>query len=81
VSETLAGHLVRDPHDLHAETRDQLRQAVAEVQRRVGDQYGESAVQNAVKDAYAEIGDQAKVESFLPILVARAAEKKLVEQG
>ncbi len=73
------GHLVRDPHDLHADVQDQLRQAAAEVHRRVGDQFDEQTVQRAVQDAYAEIVDHAKVESFLPILVARAAEQKLEE--
>ncbi|MEV6716535.1 hypothetical protein AB0M48_31380 [Lentzea sp. NPDC051208] len=73
------GHLVRDPHGLHAETEDQLRQAVAEVRRRVGDEYDEQAVRSAVRDSYDEIHDHAKIESFLPILAARAAEQKLAQ--
>ncbi|MGI5503786.1 three-helix bundle dimerization domain-containing protein [Lentzea sp. CA-135723] len=80
MSETIDGHLVRDPHNLHAESEDQLRQAASEVQRRVGDDYDDQAVQGAVREAYDEIADQAKVESFLPILVARSAEQKLAEQ-
>ena len=75
------GHLVRDPHDLHAETENQLRQAAAEVHRRVGDQFEEQAVESAVRDAYEEIADHAKIESFLPILVARSAEQKLAEEA
>ena len=71
------GHQVRDPHDLHAEEQDQLRQACAEVHRRLGETCDDEAVQAAVREAYAEIHDHAKVESFLPILVARSAEQKL----
>ncbi|MDX8032138.1 hypothetical protein SK803_18110 [Lentzea sp. BCCO 10_0856] len=75
------GHLVRDPHGLHAQTEDQLRQATAEVHRRVGDAFDEQAVQRAVRDAYEEIHDHASIESFLPILVARSAEQKLAAGG
>jgi hypothetical protein len=71
------GHLVRDPRDLRAQVEDQLRQACAEVHRRTGDTCDDQAVRAAVQDAYAEIQDHAKVESFLPILVARAAEQRL----
>ncbi len=74
------GHQVRDPHSLRADVDDQLRQASAEVHRRVGDDFDEQAVQTAVRDAYQEIHEQATVESFLPILVARAAEQRLAEQ-
>ncbi|MFD5824004.1 three-helix bundle dimerization domain-containing protein [Lentzea sp. NPDC060358] len=73
------GHRVRDPHGLHANTEDQLRQAESEVRRRVGDQYDEEAVQGAVREAYDEIADRARIESFLPILAARSAEQKLEE--
>ncbi|MFD9702830.1 three-helix bundle dimerization domain-containing protein [Lentzea sp. NPDC059081] len=76
---TIDGHQVRDPHGLHADAEDQLRQAESEVQRRVGDQYDDQAVRGAVREAYDEIAEQAKVESFLPILVARSAEQKLEE--
>lgn len=74
------GHLVRDPHDLHAQTEDQLRQAATEVHRRVGDQYDDQTVQSAVRAAYDELHDHAKVGTFLPILVARSALQKLAEQ-
>jgi hypothetical protein len=57
-----------------------VRQAIAEVHRRVGDQFEEQAIEAAVLDAYEELYDHAKVESFLPILVARAAEQRLTEQ-
>ncbi|SEP67565.1 hypothetical protein SAMN05216188_101145 [Lentzea xinjiangensis] len=80
MTEMIDGHQVRDPHSLRVETEDQLRQAAAEVHRRVGDQYEEQQVQAAVREAYDEIHDQAKVESFLPILVARSAEQKLAER-
>ena len=78
---TIDGHQVRDPHGLHADTEDQLRQAASEVHRRVGDEYDERAVQSAVREAYDEISDHAKIESFLPILVARSAEQKLGERA
>jgi len=80
VTRMIDGHLVRDPSDLHADAEDQVRQATAEVHRRVGDQFEEQAVEAAVLDAYEELHDHAKVESFLPILVARAAEQRLTEQ-
>ncbi|GHH48649.1 three-helix bundle dimerization domain-containing protein [Lentzea cavernae] len=78
---TVDGHQVRDPHGLHADAEDQLRQAASEVHRRVGDQYDEQAVRSAVQEAYDEITDGAKIESFLPILVARSAEQKLGQQA
>ncbi|MCG8921719.1 three-helix bundle dimerization domain-containing protein [Lentzea sp. CC55] len=78
---TIDGHRVRDPRGLHADAEDQVRQAVSEVRRRVGDQYDDQAVQRAVREAYDEIADNAKIESFLPVLVARAAEEKLGGRG
>lgn len=80
MTRVIDGHLVRDPHDLHAQVRDQLRQATAEVKRRVGDRFDEQSVDAAVQDSYEELRGQATVESFLPILVARAAEDRLTGQ-
>ncbi|ANZ37065.1 hypothetical protein BBK82_14315 [Lentzea guizhouensis] len=81
MTRTIDGHLVRDPHDLHAEQQAQLQQAENEVERRVGGKYESQTVREAVLEAYEELADEAKIESFLPILTARAAEQKLAERG
>ncbi|GGM94209.1 hypothetical protein GCM10011609_34600 [Lentzea pudingi] len=78
---TLEGHVVRDPHDLHAEVEAQLELAAEEVTRRCGDTVEPQAVRQAVHDAYDRLSEEASCQSFLHILAARAAHKELCEAG
>lgn len=75
---TLDGHNVRDPHDLHAEIEAQLDLAAEEAVRRCqgrADYY--QTVRRAVSEAYRRLSREAKFQSFLPILAARAAHQSL----
>lgn len=74
---TLDGHLVRDPHDLHAEVEAQLDLAAEEVTRRCQNTVDYQSVRRAVSDAYRRLSREAKFQSFLPILAARAAHQDL----
>jgi hypothetical protein len=74
---TLDGHKVRDPHDLHAEIEAQLDLAAAEAVRRCDGKADYQTVRRAVSDAYRRLAREAKFQSFLPILAARAAHRSL----
>jgi len=77
VINTLDGHLVRDPHDLHGEVEAQLDLAAEEVTRRCKGTVDYQSVRRAVSDAYRRLSRDAKCQSFLPILAARAAHQDL----
>lgn len=74
---TLDGHRVRDPHDLHTQVEAQLDLAAEEVTRRCGGTVDYQSVRHAVSDAYRRLSREAKFQSFLPILAARAAHQNL----
>ncbi|ONI76265.1 hypothetical protein ALI144C_37025 [Actinosynnema sp. ALI-1.44] len=74
---TLDGHLVRDPHDLHAKVEAQLDVAAAEVMRRCANEVDYQVVRQAVSAAYGRLAGEARFQSFLPILAARAAHRDL----
>jgi hypothetical protein len=74
---TLDGHKVRDPHDLHAEIEAQLDLAAEETVRRCNGKADYPAVRQAVSEAYRRLSREAKFQSFLPILAARAAHRSL----
>ncbi|WP_376777761.1 three-helix bundle dimerization domain-containing protein [Kibdelosporangium persicum] len=76
----LDGHLVRDPHDLHAKVEAQLDQAAEEVSRRCANQVDYQSIRQAVAAAYRRLSDKAKFQSFLPILAARAAHRDLCQR-
>lgn len=74
---TLDGHRVRDPHDLHAEIEAQLDVAAEEAARRCKSQADYQSVRRAVGEAYRRLSREAKFQSFLPLLAARAAHRTL----
>ena len=74
---TLEGHQVRDPHDLHAKVEAQLDLAAEEVTRRCKSTVDYQSVRRAVADSYRRLSRDAKFQSFLPILAARAAYEDL----
>ncbi|GLZ31569.1 hypothetical protein Lesp02_37570 [Lentzea sp. NBRC 105346] len=76
----LEGHTVRDPHDLHARVGKQLDLAAEEVTRRFAGRADYESVRSAVAEAYEELARDAKFQSFLPILAARAAQQRLNER-
>lgn len=77
MASTLDGHRVRDPHDLHAKVEAQLDLAAEEVTRRCKGTIDRQAVRQAVRNAYRRLSREAKFQSFLPILAARAAHHDL----
>lgn len=74
---TLDGHKVRDPHDLHTDIEAQLDLAAEEATRRCQGEADYQSVRQAVSDAYRRLSRDAKFQSFLPILAARAAHRRL----
>jgi hypothetical protein len=80
VVNTLDGHRVRDPHDLHTKLEAQLDLAAEEVTRRCDGTVDYQTVRQAVTNAYHRLSRQAKFQSFLPILAARAAHQDLCGQ-
>lgn len=74
---TLDGHKVRDPHDLHADIEVQLDLAAEEAVRRCRGRADYQTVRRAVAEAYRRLSREAKFQSFLPILAARAAHQSL----
>ncbi|MEJ2855707.1 MULTISPECIES: three-helix bundle dimerization domain-containing protein [unclassified Saccharothrix] len=74
----LEGHVIRDPHDLHAKVEVQLDQAAAEVTRRLADTVSYEVVREAVVESYEQLAARAKVHGFLPILAARSAQQRLM---
>ena len=69
----LAGHKVRDPHDLHGKVELQLDQAAEELARRLGGDVDYDTARRVVADAYRKLAEEARVHNFLPVLAARAA--------
>lgn len=77
MTHTLDGHKVRDPHDLHADIEAQLDLAAEEATRRCNGKADYQSVRQAVSEAYRRLSREAKFQSFLPILAARAAHQNL----
>jgi hypothetical protein len=77
MADTMAGHRIRDPHDLHARIDVQLDQAAHEVARRLDGRIDYDAAREAVTRAYADLARSARVRNFLPILAARPAQRTL----